>query len=75
MTVTYTNSSSVDWTISGALKGDAEFKVINTKVSAELGLGVSRSSVVGSAASSTVPYSLKEDGNIQLQSMHTVLIR
>lgn len=58
VTVTYTNSTSVEWTISGALKGTAEFNVIKTKVSAEVGIGVARSSTVGSAASSSVPYEL-----------------
>lgn len=55
VTVTYTNSTSVEWSVSGALKGAAEFAVIN----AEMSIGVARSSTVGSSASSSVPYSLK----------------
>lgn len=59
VTVTYTNSTTVEWTCSGGISGEAEFKILAKGVKATANVSVARSSTVGSAASSTSTYTLQ----------------
>lgn len=59
VTVTYTNTTTVEWTWTGGTSGEAEFKVISAGVKLAGSFSVARSSTVGSSASSSTQYTLQ----------------
>lgn len=66
VTVTYTQGQAVEWTISGQANGQAEFNLIQTKVTAELGVSVARTASTSSGCSSTCEYILPGGGKYSI---------